>query len=210
MSRRDVVDNWTQTCKWMYLLDKTPDQEKNVALMRQQIESLRRQITILETKKHETKLCKRCGAVKASTDARLRLLDDPKPNEPSEVPVTVDALQRQTRQTELEDKQTKLLQPYDWERRQKQEEEERQLQKKRQEEEAERKKEARLRELWQDHQRQKKSDWQERAMLRVFEPAEAAAATKPVPAPPPTQPPKPRRKLPPIPQTGQLHQLPAI
>ncbi len=44
----------------------------------------------------------------------LRLLGDSKTNVPIEVPVTVDALQQQTRQTELLDKQTKLLQPDAW------------------------------------------------------------------------------------------------
>jgi len=151
-------------------------------------------------------LCNRCGQLNRLRNDTLRLLGDSKTNVPIEVPVTVDALQQQTRQTELLDKQTKLLQPDAWKCQHKQQEEELQFQEEQQQKEAERKKVARLQELWAARQRQNQSDWEERMMLRVLEPA---AATKSVPVSPLTQPSRPPRlaKLPPLPKTGQLLKL---
>jgi len=145
------------------------------------------------------RFCTRC---RQDTDEALRLLDAKK---------KADVLKKE--QDDLR-KQTQLLQPDDWERLQKQQEEERQLQKKRQEEEAEQKKVDRLKELLQEkdrlnhESRQKKSEWEERKLLRVLDSA-PTAATKPVRVPPLTQPSGPRRltKLPALPFQGKMESL---
>jgi type III secretory pathway component EscV len=126
----------------------------------------------------------------------LRFLDDSKTNDLSEVQVTSDTLKRQT---ELVEKQTKLLLPDVWELQQKQQEEERQLQIKQQEEEIERLKVTRLKELLHDRDRnisemkKNKSDWQQKMSMRVLD-SSTPAATKFVPVPPPTQQSRPRRR----------------
>jgi type III secretory pathway component EscV len=126
----------------------------------------------------------------------LRFLDDSKTNDLSEVQVTSDTLKRQT---ELVEKQTKLLLPDVWELQQKQQEEERQLQIKQQEEEIERLKVTRLKELLHDRDRnisemkKNKSDWQQKMSMRVLD-SSTPAATKFVQVPPPTQQSRPRRR----------------
>jgi hypothetical protein len=156
-------------------------------------------------------LCTRCGNVSFLKTRILRLLDDSKTNDVSEVQVNPDALKRQT---QLAEKQTQLLLPEVWELQQKQQEQERLLQIKEQEEKVEQQKLANLKELLEAKDRsihdskQNRSRWTQRMLLGVLEHRRPAAANF-VPVPPPTQQSqssRPRRpsNLPPSPLTGKM------
>ena len=147
------------------------------------------------------------------------MLEDSKTNDLSEVQVNPDALKRQTQLAEKQTKLllpevTKLLLPEVWELQQKQQEQERLLQIKEQEQKVEQEKLANLKELLEAKDRsihdskQSRSRWTQRMLLGVLEHRRPAAANF-VPVPPPTQQSqssRPRRpsNLPPLPATGKM------
>jgi hypothetical protein len=181
-----------------------------------QIRSLQRQVKMLNEQLRK-QVCYRCRKQDRLRDDTLRMLSDPQPLQPN----PQDCLSNDTLRMEILQKQKtveqdtmKLLQPHVWEQQQKQEQEELQSQKKRQEEEAEQKKVDHLKDLLQEkdrlnhESRQKKSEWEERRLLRVLD-SDPTAATKPVRVPPLTQPSGPRRltKLPALPLKGKMETL---
>jgi hypothetical protein len=204
MSRCGVADKQTQTGKWEYLLN---DHVKDLAL----IASLRDQVKNLQTKNDQFHRSNRLR------DNTLRMLSDSETFQPEPRKQRVSVVDALKKQTALANKMTELLQPDVWEQQKKQQEEEQLLQKKRQEEEAEQKQVARLKQILEENDRlkhesrQKKSEWEERVLLRVLD-STPPAATKPVPVPPPTQSsapsaPRGRMRLAPLRFSGKMEEL---